>query len=141
MLGPGLGGGHGRYEGLYGLVSDSFIHLNVVLADGSAIGVNATSHPDLFWALQGAGHNFAVVTSVRMKIYPRKVSTWNYHSYYWTGDKLEQVFEALNKFHTSDHGTTPPLMGVNAGAVLMNSSISTTNVCLFLPPSIYSGDL
>ncbi|KAI1336223.1 hypothetical protein F5Y15DRAFT_208138 [Xylariaceae sp. FL0016] len=131
VLGPGLGGGHGRYEGLYGLISDSFIHLNAVLANGTAIGVNATSHPDLFWALQGAGHNFAVITSVRMKIHPREVDTWHYHSYYWTGDKLEEVFEAINEFHKSDNGTTPPLAGVNAGAVLMNANVSTTEASLY----------
>ncbi|KAI1119047.1 hypothetical protein F5Y14DRAFT_460392 [Nemania sp. NC0429] len=132
VLGPGLGGGHGRYQGLYGLVSDNFLHLNVVLADGTAIAVDATSHPDLFWALQGAGHNYAVVTSVKMRIYPRKVTTWHYHNYYWTGDKLEQVFGALNEFHKSDDGSAPPLMGVNTGAVVMNSSISTTNACASL---------
>ncbi|KAI0532876.1 hypothetical protein GGR58DRAFT_522395 [Xylaria digitata] len=130
VLGPGLGGGHGRLEGLYGLVSDNFLRLNVVLSDGSAIEINATSHPDLFWALQGASHNFALVTSVKMKIYPCEVDTWHYHSYWWTGDKLEQVFAAINKFHKSDNNTTLPRMGVNAGAVLMNS-ISRTKASLF----------
>lgn len=124
-----MGGGHGRYEGLYGLVSDQFIHLNVVLANGSTIGVNETSHSDLFWAMKGAGHNFGIVTSAQFKINPRKVETWNYHSYYWTEDKLEAVFEALNEFHRSDNGTTPPLMGVEAGAVVMNSSVSEADVC------------
>lgn len=49
MMGPGLGGGHGRYQGLYGLISDNLINMNVVLADGSAVRVNATSNPDLWW--------------------------------------------------------------------------------------------
>lgn len=49
MMGPGLGGGHGRYQGLYGLISDNLVNLNLVLSDGSAIRVNATSHPDLWW--------------------------------------------------------------------------------------------
>ncbi|GJC88562.1 FAD-linked oxidoreductase chyH [Colletotrichum liriopes] len=49
MLGAGLGGGHGRYEGLYGMISDNLVQLNVVLANGSSIRVNATSHSDLLW--------------------------------------------------------------------------------------------
>ncbi|KAL4792961.1 hypothetical protein BDV19DRAFT_391616 [Aspergillus venezuelensis] len=53
LLGPGLGGGHGKLEGTYGLVSDNIRQLNSVLADGSAITVNGTSHADLFWALGG----------------------------------------------------------------------------------------
>lgn len=129
LLGPGLGGGHGRYEGQYGLVLDNFLHLNVVLADGSEIAVSETENSDLFWAMKGAGHNFGIVTSAQLKIYPRKIDTWHIHSYYWSGDKLEEVFEAVNTFHKSANGTTPPLMGVEAGTVSMNSSVSETEVC------------
>ena len=49
LMGPGLGGGHGRYQGLYGLVSDNLVNLNVVLANGSSIRVNETENPDLWW--------------------------------------------------------------------------------------------
>ncbi|KAI2618206.1 hypothetical protein GGR54DRAFT_606504 [Hypoxylon sp. NC1633] len=129
FMGPALGGGHGRFEGLYGLISDNFVHLNVVLANGSEIGVNATSYDDLFWAMKGAGHNFGIVTSAEVKIYPREVDTWHYHNYYWTQDKLETVFEKLNIFH--GNGTTPPRMGVNFGQISINSSISSTEASLF----------
>ncbi|RWA04937.1 hypothetical protein EKO27_g10166 [Xylaria grammica] len=130
LMGPALGGGHGRYNGLYGLVMDDILHYNVVLADGTELGVNETSHPDLLWALKGAGHNFAVVTSVVKKIYPKETNTWHYHNYTWTQDKLETVFEALNTFHKSDNGTTPPKMGVNYGSIIMDSSVSTTEAVL-----------
>lgn len=128
-MGAGLGGGHGVYEGQYGLVADNFLHLNVVLANGSAIGVNETSHPDLWWAMRGAGHNFGIVTSAEMKLYPRNIDTWHYHNYWWTGDKLETVLKAINKLAAKDHGSTPPLLGFNAGQYAMNSSISETEVC------------
>ncbi|KAH8585688.1 hypothetical protein B0O99DRAFT_603102 [Bisporella sp. PMI_857] len=130
VLGPTLGGGHGRYEGLYGLILDTIVHFNVVLADGSEVGVNETSHEDLFWALKGAGHNFGIVTSVVKKIYPKGADTWHTHAYIWAQDKLETVFEALNEFHTSDNGTTPPLMGASYGAIIINSSISETEAIL-----------
>jgi len=130
LLGPALGGGHSRLEGLYGLVQDTIVHYNVVLADGREIGVNATSHPDLLWALKGAGHNFAIVTSVVKKIYRTETPTWHYHTYTWTQDKLEKVFEELNKFHKSYRGTTPPKMGVNYGSIIMNTSVSTTEAVL-----------
>lgn len=106
------------------------MHYNVVLANGTEMGVNETSHPDLLWALKGAGHNFAIVTSVVKKIYPKEIDTWHYHSYVWTQDKLETVFEALNDFHKSDNGTTPPKMGVNYGSIIMNTSVSTTEAVL-----------
>jgi hypothetical protein len=128
VLGSSLGGGHGRYNGLYGLVTDNILHYNVVLANGTEIGVNETSHSDLLWALKGANHNSAAVTSIAKKIYSKKVDTWHIHNYTWTHDKLETIFEKLNKFHKSYNGTTPPKMGVNYGSIIMDRSISTTEV-------------
>lgn len=126
LVGPALGGGHGRYEGLHGLISDNFINLNVVLADGSTVQVNETSYDDLFWALKGAGHNFGIVTSLELKIYPREVDTWHYHNYVWAQDQLEIIFEELNRFH--GNGSTPALMGVNFGQVTIEPSINETAV-------------
>ncbi|KAG9232703.1 hypothetical protein BJ875DRAFT_513893 [Amylocarpus encephaloides] len=62
-----LGGGHGWLQGHHGLVSDQFVSMKVVLANGSLITVDEKS--DLFWAMKGAGHNFGIVTSVTSKIY------------------------------------------------------------------------
>ncbi|CAL8575057.1 hypothetical protein XPA_001002 [Xanthoria parietina] len=93
MMGAALGGGHGRYEGLYGLIQDNIVHYNVVLGIGTEIG----------------------------------------KTYTWTQDKLETVFEALNTFHKSANGTTPPRMGVNYGSIVMNTSISTTEAVLVWP--------
>ncbi|KAI3324037.1 FAD binding domain-containing protein [Xylariaceae sp. AK1471] len=121
-----LGGGHGRLEGLYGLVADGVVHFNVVTADGSELGVNATSHQDLFWAMRGAGHNFGIVTSSRVKIHPRPENTWHWHSYVWTGDKLETVFEEINKLHRSVNGTAPVLLGLESGIYTVDSNISKT---------------
>ncbi|KAH5267276.1 hypothetical protein HBI82_225000 [Parastagonospora nodorum] len=130
IMGPALGGGHGRYNGLHGLVTDNILHYNVVLANGTKINVNETSHSDLLWALKGAGHNFAAVTSIVKKIYPREIDTWHFHNYTWTQDKLETVFETLNTFHKSYNGTTPPKMGVNFGSIIMDRSISTAEAVL-----------
>ncbi|PFH62259.1 hypothetical protein XA68_14390 [Ophiocordyceps unilateralis] len=128
LMGVALGGGLGRYQGLYGLVSDNFVNLNVVLADGSTITVNESSHDDLFWAMRGAGHNFGIVTSVQLKIYPRQVETWHYHNYVWAQDKLEDVFEALNEFQ--GEGDIPPLMGANFGQFSIEPSISQTEAVI-----------
>ena len=128
MMGPGLGGGHGRNEGLYGLISDNILNPNGVLANGTASRVNSTRHPDLFWAMQGAGHNFGIVTSFELKIHPRQVDTWHYHVYLWTEDKLETVFEELNKFHKSVNGTTPVGFGITVGTFELNTTISEDKV-------------
>lgn len=122
MVGAGLGGGHGRQEGLYGLIVDNMLQLNIVLGDGSTITVNETSYSDLLWGMKGAGHNFGIVTSFEMGIFPRGPDTWHYHNYIWRGDKLEAVFDALNVFH--GNGTTPIDMAFENGAFLMNTTIT-----------------
>jgi hypothetical protein len=116
------------------LVTDNILHYNAVLANGTEIGVNETSYPDLLWALKGAGHNFAAVTSIVKKIYPKEIDTWHFHNYTWTQDKLETVFETLNTFHKGYNGTTPPKMGVNYGSIIMDRSVSTAEVGNLLTP-------
>ena len=69
MAGPSLGGGHGWLEGRYGLVGDNLVETRMVLANGTAIGVSATSNPDLFWATRGAGYHFGIVTEFRSNVY------------------------------------------------------------------------
>ncbi|KAL7944096.1 hypothetical protein V8C42DRAFT_358776 [Trichoderma barbatum] len=128
LLGPALGGGLGRYQGQYGLISDNFVSLNVVLANGTTSTVSATSNSDLFWAMQGAGHNFGIVTSAYIKIYPQKGNTWHYHNYVWSQDKLEEVFGALNKFQGK--GQIPALMGVNFGQFSIEPTISKTKAVI-----------
>lgn len=136
LLGPGLGGGYGDQQGAHGMISDNFLQLNVVLADGSTIRVNSTSHDDLFWGLKGAGHNFGIVTSVEMKIYPRESEVWYYHNYIWRGDKLVDVFNAVNKL--SANGSMPLNMAVNYGTFMMNTTISTEEPVI-LWTFLYSG--
>lgn len=115
MVGPMLGGGHGRYQGLYGLLIDNVVNLDVVLADGAEVRVNATNgYSDLFWAMRGAGHNFGVVTRFEMRIYPRSdLPDWYYHNYVFQGDRLEALFDALNAYQ--NNGSTPPRMAINEG--------------------------
>ncbi|KAJ2999372.1 hypothetical protein NUW58_g8 [Xylaria curta] len=129
MMGPGLGGGHGRYQGKYGLISDNLVTLNVVLADGSTVRVSEDSHPDLLWAMKGAGHNFGIVTSFELKIHPKQVDTWYYRNYVYTQDKLETIFQAINKFH--NNGTEPVDMAYEYGVYTMMPNISTTEAVIF----------
>lgn len=116
VAGVGLGGGHGRLEGIYGMISDNIRQLNVVLANGSAVRVNATSYVDLYWAMRGAGHNFGIVTGSEMNLYPRGPSTWLYKNYLWKGNKLDDISTAINVLH--GNGTTPVNMTYNNGLFL-----------------------
>ncbi|WP_329607997.1 LLM class flavin-dependent oxidoreductase [Microbacterium sp. KUDC0406] len=56
-------GGIGFLSREYGLTIDHLLAADVVLADGSIVRASADEHPDLFWALRGAGANMGVATS------------------------------------------------------------------------------
>ncbi|KAI1202127.1 hypothetical protein F5X97DRAFT_253774 [Nemania serpens] len=129
VVGAGLGGGHGRLQGFFGLVVDNFLAFDLVLWNGTQISVDEDSQPDLFWALRGAGHNFGIVTSFTYKIYDEPAPLWYWGSYYFLQDQLENIFEELNRL--SDD-VLPPEVGLLLLDYVWNTDISTTEPVLVL---------
>jgi hypothetical protein len=78
--------------------------MNLVRADGSINTIDHTS--DLWWAMQGAGHNFGIVTSVTSKIYDVEYPNWAYQSFIFTGKDVEGLYGAIND-HLLKNGTQP----------------------------------
>ncbi|MCK7624555.1 FAD-binding oxidoreductase [Streptomyces sp. RS10V-4] len=79
-----LGGGHGVVSRAYGLTCDSLVGATVVTADGKTVDCDAGHHPDLFWALRGAGNgNFGVVTELRFRTHPAPRAVMAYLTWPW----------------------------------------------------------
>jgi FAD/FMN-containing dehydrogenase len=71
IAGLTLGGGLGILGRAHGLTLDHLLAAQVVLADGRIVDCDEQHHPDLFWALRGAGAgNFGVVTSFTFRSLP-----------------------------------------------------------------------
>lgn len=94
-----LGGGHGFLQGMYGLLADQLLRLEMVTADGSIMHVSETENADLFWAMRGAGHNFGIVTSADWKIHDVPETdiggrTWSYEMFQWdaTEENIRSVY-------------------------------------------------
>ncbi|KAI6046272.1 hypothetical protein EDC04DRAFT_2887952 [Pisolithus marmoratus] len=63
-------GGFGFLGRLHGLSVDNLVEAEVVLADGRIVIASEKEHPDLWWALRGAGSAFGVVTRYKALAYP-----------------------------------------------------------------------
>jgi FAD/FMN-containing dehydrogenase len=70
IAGLTLGGGLGWLMSKYGLAADNLLAVELVTAGGEVLDVDASSHPDLFWALRGGGGNFGVATSFTYRLHP-----------------------------------------------------------------------
>ena len=124
-MGPGLGGGFGRYQGFFGLVLDNIVEMDVVLADGSLVKVSDSSHADLYWGMRGAGHNFGIVTKFKYRIYDNPAPSWTIVTLILTQENLEEFFTRINKLSTDQ-----PRALTAYAAIAVNPQISTTEVHL-----------
>ncbi|HKP07321.1 MAG TPA: FAD-binding oxidoreductase, partial [Microbacterium sp.] len=61
-------GGIGLLAREHGLTIDHLRAAEVVLADGSIVRTDAETHPDLFWAIRGAGANVGIVTAFEFEV-------------------------------------------------------------------------
>ncbi len=69
VAGLTLGGGMGFARRAFGLSCDSLVSVRIVTAEGEARTASTEQDPDLFWALQGGGGNFGVVTSFTFRLH------------------------------------------------------------------------
>ncbi|PNE36066.1 FAD-binding oxidoreductase [Streptomyces noursei] len=92
-----LGGGHGVVSRAYGLTCDSLVGATVVTADGKTVDCDKDHHPDLFWALRGAGNgNFGVVTELRFRTHPAPRAVMAYMTWPWA--KAAAVLDSWQKW-------------------------------------------
>ncbi|KAL4799273.1 hypothetical protein BDV19DRAFT_376466 [Aspergillus venezuelensis] len=69
---PGLllGGGINFFGSQYGWAANMISNMEVVLANGTIVHANQTSHGDLFWALKGGSSNYGIVTRFDLNTFP-----------------------------------------------------------------------
>ncbi|KIM35568.1 hypothetical protein M413DRAFT_32425 [Hebeloma cylindrosporum] len=73
VSGLATGGGYSYKSNQFGLVSDNIVQYELVTYTGEILNVTSTSHPDLFFGLQGGLNNFGIVTKFTMATYPQSL--------------------------------------------------------------------
>lgn len=124
-----LGGGYGWNGRSFGPACLSILEVDIVLADGTLVHATDESHPDIMWAVRGAGPGlFGIVTRLWVRLYPGYTQILQSH---WVFDGsvrdelLAWSYEALDDSPTqvemmalsvTDPATKQPLMVLDATA-------------------------
>ncbi|KAH0838928.1 FAD binding oxidoreductase [Fonsecaea pedrosoi] len=134
-----LGGGYGWLSGQRGLAIDNLVECTVVLATGEIKKASAQENPDLFWALQGAGQNFGVVTEFVLKAYDQGDVFAGMLMYAPTPENIEKVVKATNDLYTPDeHGKTK-VAGRGAGGIAFARPPPAQGQVMLMAVVIYFG--
>lgn len=70
VVGYTLGGGVGPMGRRFGFAADHVRRMQLVTADGAIHEVDASSDPELFWAIRGGKGNFGIVTEMEFDLMP-----------------------------------------------------------------------
>ncbi|KAL8657207.1 MAG: hypothetical protein Q9226_002147 [Calogaya cf. arnoldii] len=110
-----LGGGYGYLTGRHGLVIDNLLKVKLVNADSEIVTASAEQHPDLFWAIRGAGASFGAVVEFTYRAHQQREPVWAGMAAF-SLDKLAPIVKFANDFAHSQNPdasfnfgfTTPP---------------------------------
>lgn len=103
--GHALGGGVGMLARKYGMLTHNIVSVTLIDAKGTTRKVSATSNPDFFWALRGAGGgDFGVVTEFQFQAHkaPASITTMIYQYPLIRFPAVIDAFVALGQIATDD---------------------------------------
>jgi FAD/FMN-containing dehydrogenase len=100
VAGLTLGGGLGRLMRRFGLTIDNLIDVELVSADGRHVHASDDEHPELFWALRGAGANFGIVTSFRFRLHPAGPDVVA-GAAVWPAERAQEIGELFRQWSVS----------------------------------------
>lgn len=105
FVGVAIFSGTGHLSPRHGYSCDWVLSAQVVLADGEVVTASPTSHPDLFWAIRGAGDNFGVVVSVETQLHAvpetATLGMWS-----WRVDGADAATELMRRYGELERGVS-----------------------------------
>jgi FAD/FMN-containing dehydrogenase len=100
VVGYTIGGGISWLGRSYGLAANNVQAIELVTADGRLVRADASTEPDLFWALRGGGGSFGVVTAIELRLFP--ITQVYAGLLWWPAEAASQVLQAWRDLTQSD---------------------------------------
>jgi FAD/FMN-containing dehydrogenase len=97
VAGLTLSGGMGWLTSQQGLACDNLVEATLVTADGRTLTVSDQTHPDLMWALRGAGSNFGVVTELVFALHEVNPMA-NLGLLFWPAEAAAELFAFAREY-------------------------------------------
>ncbi|MCP2264403.1 FAD/FMN-containing dehydrogenase [Promicromonospora thailandica] len=96
VVGYTLGGGLSWLARKHGLAANGVVAAEAVTADGVLRRIDASTEPDLFWAVRGGGGSFAVVTALELDLVP--VGDLHGGTLFWPVERAAEVLHAWREW-------------------------------------------
>ncbi|EXF85698.1 FAD binding domain-containing protein [Colletotrichum fioriniae PJ7] len=119
-------GGLGLHSRLLGTSLDVMVGAEVVLANGTIATVSETHHPDVFWAVRGAGASFGIATSFWFRTQTEPDAVVNFIFTIRSSDptKLSDAFKAYHEI-TVNRSLDPRL---SSAAIILKDTLQISGV-------------
>jgi FAD/FMN-containing dehydrogenase len=140
VAGLTVGGGFGWLSRRWGLTSDNLASADVLLADGTRVRASADENPDLFWAIQGGGGNFGIVTEFEFHLHDAGTEVLAGPLLY-RADQAREVFDVYREFVAAAprEASVYAQMRIAPTFDWVPAELRGTNVLILI--ACYSGDL
>jgi FAD/FMN-containing dehydrogenase len=96
VFGYALGGGLSWFVRRHGLACNSIVAADIVTADGQLIRTDASTKPDLFWAVRGGGGNVGAVTAIELELFP--IAEVYAGCLFWPIDEARRILRAWREW-------------------------------------------
>ena len=119
VAGLTLGGGVGLLDRPYGLTCDSVKSITFLTADAEVVEVNATTYPDLFWALLGGGNgSYGLVLGFTFQMHYIPQATFYELIWKWDPQLVAPIMETWQEWIQTLPFNITSVLGIRHPSVL-----------------------
>ena len=136
-----INGGLNAYYPLTGYGCENILSARVLTATGEIIETSESSHPDLLWAIRGAGQFFGVVLELCLRTYPFSLlgnpeGSRHLNTYIFLPYQALSVLQTLQEILSDTNHNSWGQLTVTASPTSPKSQVLILAIHSFNPPSV-----